>query len=402
MQNLLLRHRLNHTRAHEQSVHGSSLTLENTVRAPLRSLTITGQSVQEGTPSPQAPAPIQSVGSPSGFTLKASGKNLFDKSEQFQRLCDYAATYTGATDVTPVKETFLGRQAVKCRARTLAQGGSNIFCILEGEFEPGTQYTLSFDYTYDRQTEGSTKGFFLHFQYTDGSYSMPSIGNEGQTVQYRRKTATSTAGKTIARIVYTWNTEAVCIYLDFNSFQIEKGAVSTSYLPYFAPDSQIFPTLRSMPGGVADTITIDQSGMATLYRRVGTFPLNGSEAWQKTTNGATDEKNFFYIGGIRRDETIPPICDYFVHRNINAGEANTGFVTTSNATRFRPNLAEVTDVESWKKWLAEHPVTMQYALSEPVTEPLGTVSLITKPYYTNIFSDSSLSPQLTASILILG
>lgn len=53
-----------------------SVTLQNSVRAPIQNIKIFGRSVQNGTPSPENPVPIESIGDKGTVKITVSSKNL--------------------------------------------------------------------------------------------------------------------------------------------------------------------------------------------------------------------------------------------------------------------------------------------------------------------------------------
>lgn len=61
----------------ETFVAGANLVL-NSAEAPLTALTVYGKSTQDGTPSPENPVPIESVGEDGEITIYISGANLLD------------------------------------------------------------------------------------------------------------------------------------------------------------------------------------------------------------------------------------------------------------------------------------------------------------------------------------
>ena len=357
-------------------------------RAALSECTIQGQTTEtgEGDKGPDNPYTITGA-TPTKLTV--CGKNLFDPVGQFNALYAYADTYTGSGDMHPVNEIYLGRAAVKCQARTLAQGSNSVYYFLQDCFEPNTQYTFSFDWAYDKQIPDAptNTGYYFRIEYTDGSYLMPLLGSASQTVEWRHKKVTSGTGKTIKNVSFSWGSAAVSIYLDFNTFQIERGAIETAYTPYVGTEYPVSPSgaLHCLTGGAPDTL---DAAAGKLTRYVASVTYNGTESWTRTTNGATDANNFFYAAGIPRDETVSPICNYFVHRNINVGETNVGFFTTQTVTRFRPDMSQFPDVATWKSWLAEHPVTIYYQLAEPTVTNITPKRMVPPAPDATIYPDA--------------
>ena len=67
------------------------------------------------------------------------------------------------------------------------------------------------------------------------------------------------------------------------------------------------------------------------------------------------------------------VCDKFIWISMNASESEAGsYRHTTHGTQFYICLLkkDYPDVESLKQFLSKNPVTVQYALHNPVTEPL--------------------------------
>ena len=69
---------------------GNPIAVDDAFVAPLRGLTVYGKSTQDGTPTPDAPVPIVSVGDGGNVTVKVTGKNLL-------HLPDVSGTNRGVT-----------------------------------------------------------------------------------------------------------------------------------------------------------------------------------------------------------------------------------------------------------------------------------------------------------------
>lgn len=77
------------------STSGTVVSAEDAAAAPLCGLHIYGKSTQDGTPSPDNPVPIESVGDSGTITVKVTGKNLLNISKN-TTLSAYGLTWTFA------------------------------------------------------------------------------------------------------------------------------------------------------------------------------------------------------------------------------------------------------------------------------------------------------------------
>ena len=87
---------------------GNPLSVDDAFSAPLCGLTVYGKSTQDGTPTPDAPVPIVSVGDGGSVAVKVRGKNLWDNFKTLslgnveQKKGTYIATAsTMQVDITP-------------------------------------------------------------------------------------------------------------------------------------------------------------------------------------------------------------------------------------------------------------------------------------------------------------
>lgn len=157
---------------------------------------ISGNSVQNGTPTPDNPIDVESVG---------TTKNLFDLEKSISQYTTYTKDSTGIL------------------FKTVASMNSTGWVLNSSE-----QLTVSY---YVANVSGTN--FRVRFLYSDGTYSesQPSgtaIPSGSEDIEnYKQKiTTTSTAGKTVTGIKFNWTSTGQFI---LDQFQIEKGTSSTTY-----------------------------------------------------------------------------------------------------------------------------------------------------------------------------
>ena len=147
--------------------------------------------------------------------------------------------------------------------------------------------------------------------------------------------------------------------------KITGGGTSKTY--YTGTDFYI----HGLTGGTPDRV-ICKDGIWGIERHVATITYNGTESWTRTTDGATDQNNFFYTAGIPRDASADPICNRFEYKSIATSGTTIGFAAPPAATRVRPDMSQFPDVASFKAWLAQNPVTIYYQLKEPTWTPFSS------------------------------
>lgn len=159
----------------------------------------------------------------------------------------------------------------------------------------------------------------------------------------------------------------------FNDLQIEISDTPTEYEPYkeWTATITMDEPLRGI-GKYQDKITKDG-----IVRWIKEIVLDDSSGWGiNNSNGIPEIINRFLhrINDMRNVyyEKVT-VCDKFRWISMNASESEAGsYRHTTHGTQFYICLLkkDYPDVESLKQFLSKNPVTVQYALHNPVTEPL--------------------------------
>lgn len=189
----------------------------------------------------------------------------------------------------------------------------------------------------------------------------------------------------------------------FKDLQIEEGSVATSYEPY---KSSILSCneeveLRGI-GDVRDTLNLLTG---ELTQRIGEVVLDGSENWIYEPTYTNENVYGCYI--LLHQLSQPPKPYNFSFANnvfpniTNSSYRSEGFATNPGtlSLRIAKDKLESADLSGFKKYLQNHPVTLQYPLA---TESIKTVGLSGYPFsYENghvILSSGSTEPSLTPTV----
>jgi hypothetical protein len=236
----------------------SEVTLENAIDAHIPYLEITGKTVQNGTPTPEAPVSIENAND-NGMSVALHGKNLATA----QQVCKGQGSY---------KEVeYKGRQCV-----SYIQNKNTQF-VLEGGFKPNTQYTISFEGT----SVGTDNTIGLYVVYEDGSISTISMGY----TDFRRYVLVTKANNTIKGIGQLGYDYRRTIYIDVNTFMLQEGAITDPvYEPYFRETVEI-PTSIDVDGTSVpllfseyDKLTVDRVNNKVIYTEGSfTYSYTGNE-----------------------------------------------------------------------------------------------------------------------------
>lgn len=105
-------------------------------------------------------------------------------------------------------------------------GGLSIY----GGYKQNTQYAISLS-AYTTYSGATTIGLKINVDYTDGTSTSGIIQYQRNTNSYTRKTAVTTAGKTVSQIRFSYSNGANDTWY-VKEIQIEEGDTSTDYIPF--------------------------------------------------------------------------------------------------------------------------------------------------------------------------
>lgn len=366
----------------------NSVTLDNCVDDDsLINLKLYGNSVQDGTPAPDNPIEIQSVGElvtdesdehygKYKIPIKARGKNLFDVKKWYP---DYlndenGITYTNADMVA-------------------------IYNIhpLKGEFKENTQYTFSV--SYDTISADDSKHVFA-IKMVDGEGKSlgikPVVGTSSGTVSVVNSANTSVD---YAYITYYNYTTAMSVKL--SNIQIEEGSEATDYEPYHEPhtfniwaDEPIRKFESDLEAlNVSDCLDIKNG---CIVRNVYEEVINGTAAsdWSDT-----------YAPAIVYNKTLPAALSYSVNAartyilsNYSVGKSS--YITFANVTHDKvalgTNLYGGTTEDELIAFIEKcnntQPFKVFYPLLEPIEEKISIPYLPTFKGTTIYEIDTTIPP----------
>jgi len=326
------------------------VTASDAYAAPPVALVVDGKSVQDGTPTPDAPVAIASVES---VGLAAAERNLVN-SEMFP------ATFTNTNAYYIECNTHNG--LLKDRIRLVA----------------GVTYTFSVDVTSSVEpfqiTVGAGSGqvlrdVFTKSDCTSGRNTFTFTPNESQL---------SKGDEFAFRAPrYSSTTRFTCT---IDNVMLVRGTVE-DYQPYVGSTTTIplqGHALRSLPDGTHDELRVDADGNVTLVQRVGSVTFDGSESWAKNASETFINLHIESLGA--KGGTSALMSNQLAYTGtITNTSTNEGMhiITSGAILRVRTSLYPTADV--WTAHLAETPMVMDYPLAEPVEISLGTVALPSMP-----------------------
>ena len=362
---------------------------------------IEGNSVQNGTPTPDKPIEVKSFDS----EIVTSGKNLIDM--------EYLMNYFNSK---------LGRIVISKEA----DGSYKITNLNAGDYEvpitlnPNKRYAMRFKYK-----NNNWWAPLFQFKFTDGRFGDGMAENGLTNVpDFVDVSYVIPKGKVITnfRIHNANNTTFISWYKDFQLEVLEDGQEApSSYEPFHATKTEKL-TLRSLPNGVKDTLKRQRDGSYLLTQRCKEFVLDGSENWGEKRSNSPAGRSVF---GWRNDLGV--IC-YFKSTNgeplieVSSHYSSIGYSTWADNvyegiggwTRTNEGLIEdylniminlktsrlaTDDTNGLKAWLKANPVTCVMELITPIQRKVWLSPLSAYEGQTNIFANSEVGAEMEVEIL---
>lgn len=320
------------------------LTLEKSLGKDLRDYKIYGNSFQDGTPTPDTPVEVESVGEYDEATGKykvpvvTQGKNLFD-----------VDTYGELKDKN-----------------------NQPYVLDISKFAVGTKLTVSTKDAYYYKI-CDTAGGAGKYQYKSNNYTF-TLKQEHIDLGYLFFISTT-----------TWNPETKENLLN-QDVLIEFGDTKTDFEPYidetYTTNIYLPEPLRKV-GEYADYVDFANG---KVVKCVGVKTFNGSEAWVKHT---TTKEGY---GVFRSDNLLTPLINapitatFMTHSKLTDKASTADFAvseyrfTYSNGLIIGSRLyisAYQTTVEDFAQWLSENKPKLYYPIATPTETPIELPKLPT-------------------------
>ncbi len=343
---------------------GFAVTI-NPANAPLQNLKLFGKTEQLGTPTPDAPIDLVSIGNSGSFEVGVYGKNFCDINTTYQGKSGSANTYDPLT------------HTITLNADDTGSNTGRYFTPFRN-FEIGKNYTVSFDIK-------GTVGKKVRCGWDRKNIEITL------TNQFTRHSVAITTNKTAEPIIfYSVKTAegglASGEYMQFANVQIEKGSQATPYEPYNKQTLALTDTLR----GIDKFKDEKDFARGVKIQRFATKVFNGSEPIYSFVDGNNGGKIAVYsyyevgmenvanCGSLNAEKRKDKVVSHFKQGNkacasfkdIVAGEF--GFNSDYVADQFITfNIGNIADTqEGFKTWLASNNVTVIYELETPIETPL--------------------------------
>ena len=345
------------------SAKGNSIHLDGASDQFLLGMRIFGKTTQDGTPTPEAPVDLVSVGDEGSLSVSVAGKNLFGGDALADRLVKLG---NATKDTAEGTVQFAGNQVSKK--------------MLYSGFKKNTAYTIILK-GWNTFGDGSN----LWINYTDGSnaYLTFPASQTLSTIVY--KTPANKTVKTISGVEYAGST-----YLYYNECGIFEGDIATGDFEAYIGRSVSVDTPNGLPGIPVSSggNYIDADGQQWIcdeidlargvyVKRVGSRVLDGSsdEVWvqeaeqENTAVFRTPISDSVNVGNVAATDFL---CTHLKVGNV-YGVDKEGVQHTVTLFYFRilkSRLASV-GVSSFRTLLANSPMNVRYVLATPIETPLS-------------------------------
>ncbi len=327
-----------------------SLMLPNSLKAPLERVELTGNSVQGENPAPDNPQEIKSAGrfdEASGkylLDVKVTGENLLDMADIQNENGKIDSDFSKAKSIKPFK-------VIKDRKYLLISKGAMIVDVRYSSIYFGED-----DLAYEQDSSRKL---------TTGTGYSCFIGTETRKILVAKETCTIT--KTM---MHGTRTEKDAYEVEeLGLFEIINDNPNIDYAPYTEQFAKIAldEPLRGI-GEYKDVLTKD--GVVRKIKRT-VFDGSEDEKWGLSREHE-NHINFALVikGAITVNTGIRTMMDKFKYFGAIWNSDLLGQDMFGATLRINMPKTLATDLQTFKTWLSQNPLTVDYVLAEPVTELL--------------------------------
>lgn len=318
-----------------QTASGTVVTFPQSAERAFSGLSIYGHSTQDGTPSPENPVPIVSAGDSGEINVNVGGKNLIP--------FPYLSPLSGAGTVYEadgVTYTVQADGGIKCVGTPTSEFGP-MFCRIRFS-----------DLQINAQSGSGTNG-----EMTLSGGPLFYDTNNNSTFVYWASYINTPVDMTIYP-------------------QLEYGTVATAYEPYKTPQTLTLSTPGGLPGVPVDSggNYTDESGQQWICDEIdlksGKYVQYIKKIILDGTEGSWSEREAYAYGFYTGELMTKAICNYFSSAQSINDVGQTESIYAINSTLLVFTYLSAQDLDEWKIWLSQHPVTVYYALATPIETDL--------------------------------
>ena len=322
----------------------SSYTITDAVDYPVLGLNLYGKSVQDGTPTPDAPVDIISVGD--------NGFDIISKND----------THFNLLSVRDNGGNIITKQPVSTVAKV---GGNSIFSIIA----TGNSTTYQWQYSADNGKTWANSG-------TQGNNTNEIIAynakREYNGFQYRCIVTDENRNSEISNAA-TW-------YVFSDDCEITTSSIVTDALPLCGIPVESGGNYTDSNGRkwICDELIYNADGTGKIVKRIGKVVFDGSEGWSKSDFTEIDRYILRKVSNINLKLTVGLCNTYTVDISETGGtELGKILLYPTYYDQISVNFAEygTSTVETFKDYLKNNPIVLCTDLIEPQEIPLSAAEM---------------------------
>lgn len=355
---------------------GEVITLKDSSNRLVRGLNIYGKTTQDGTPTPENPVELVTVGGDGNIGVTVLGKNLFGG----DALADKFVEQLSATLDTNEK-------TISYVARNVSDK------TLFTNFKPNTQYTFIF------KGMATDKHLNIRISYTDGTEETAWRFSEPDNLSTFLFVSNST--KSVERLKGTYNSGTTTLY--YEECGIFEGVLTQAdFEPYKAPQTLTAQTPNGLPG-IGDVRDEIDFAKGVHVQRIGSVDL-GTIAWEY--RAFSNNRHVFITYDIPniapcKSENVPAnaMCElYRATTQVATWQHGDMAYHSVNGYTFDFVNNNYTDSASFKTAMSG--VMLMYELAEPIYHDLSAEELAqyaklhTNKPNTTVFNDANAYMEL--------
>lgn len=355
------------------SASSEVVTVHDASDHALKGLVLYGKTTQDGTPTPETPVDLVSVGDSGSVDVNVCGKNMFNYPE-WRNL--WIAKGTAVYENNGITITATG-------ADCYTDYGGNFPAKARIPVSEGETVTLSWEET------SNASGNVVIFP---NGLDEGNVGVNNATA----KSLTYTAGKGVAFVTFRFGVANAGTTISYKNIQVEHGDTATAFEPYKAAQSLAIST----PNGLYEHDYID-CAKGVCVQGSAERVLDGTENYSLYTNPTFNNTQIrlHYDGGQKRNASAGSLCgahcNYFAEVTPDQSYIGTydgfcldhkGTVISFNCKGFISNMTTVDEWVSFVKgrYAAGNPIIIRYPLATPIETPLSAEEIAAfKALHTN-------------------
>ena len=364
---------------------GAMIAVADSSDRLMQGLTLYGKTTQDGTPTPDAPVALESVGASGAINTTVAGKNRL-----------------------PPSSASNGNFKADGKGGYTATDASGTIKIGEVTLEAGKTYTLS------ASAKSGVKKPCVMIRKPDGLTNIKTnYSNASLPVTY-----TSPETQTVAIVLQTMDVNGKCTSGETFYIQLEIGPTATAFEMYKEPQILTANTPNGLPG-----IPVTNGGNYTdengkrwvcdeidfvrgvYVQRCAKYVLDGALAPISVTvnDHGIANINFRHPFGVNMNYNTKSMCNRLSLQNslISTTSTEGYIISASNSVYIRLDSARCSTVEEANAYLANNPIEFLYVLETPNETPLSAeelsqfAALHTNKPNTTVLNDSGAGMKLS-------